>query len=124
MPLKNLYINKRILSLPVYSLIIFEFAIIYLDMNINLDYFWKFIREWTVGRLIVLLALLYILFTRIIVNELMVMKLILTGVFLEIFELSLNKINKSRNCFICFVFFLTMIFPIIGIGIIFFKTIL
>lgn len=67
-------------------------------MNINLDKFWQFIKEWTVGRLIALLLLIGWIFfcdTQIKdINQKLFLTLLTLAILLEIYELSHNKLVR------------------------------
>ncbi|MEI6092766.1 MAG: hypothetical protein WCQ47_03690 [bacterium] len=91
-------------------------------MNLNLDKFWEYIRQWSVGRMMVLLVILAWMINAIAKKELQegfVLTIVCLGVFLEVFELSANhyryikeKVPNSK-CIICIA---SMLIAIIGIG--------
>ena len=66
-------------------------------MSINLDKFWQFVREWSVGRMLVLLSILALLFnSRCDLKELL-FRAISLGLLLEVFELSHNKFARNPS---------------------------
>lgn len=88
-------------------------------MNINLDGLWKFIKEWSVGRMIALLALINLLISTLSkCSYSITIYLVLIASFLEIFELSHNKLSemtwKWQKCF----YGAAMLLAVFGLGII------
>lgn len=69
-----------------------------MSISLNLDKFWGFIKEWSVGRMIILLMILaWIIFclkSVKCIDQSFLFNILLVAVFLEIFELSHNKLEK------------------------------
>ena len=69
-------------------------------MKIDLDKFWALVKEWSVGRLIVLMLLLALLFCQVALVEALgretILTLFLLGVLLEVYQLSANKLEPPR----------------------------
>jgi hypothetical protein len=69
-------------------------------MNINLDKFWEFVKQWTVGRLIALLLLLSLLVCqKNLIDSLgreTILTILLFAVLLEVFQLSADKLQKPE----------------------------
>ena len=92
-------------------------------MNINLDKFWEFLRYWSVGKIIVTLSLLIILFKDFENGEypINLNYLIAIGVFHELFDLSHNRVTdpvkpiKKPQAIIFNVFMGISILSIIGV---------
>ena len=86
-------------------------------MRFDLDKFWEFVKEWTVGRLMVLLLLLAFLIdsTGVIesIGNDLFFKLVVLAVLLEMFELSSNHLEKDSKY--QWVYIITTILPIIGV---------
>ena len=70
-------------------------------MKIDLNEFWKFVKEWTVGRLIALLILIawIICCSKSLpcLNGKLLFSILLLSILLETFELSHNKLGKIKQ---------------------------
>ena len=68
-------------------------------MKIDLEKFWEFVKQWSVGRLMILLLLLSFIFeTTLVINNLgkeSFYRLLIIAVLLEIFELSANHLHSG-----------------------------
>ncbi len=89
-------------------------------MNINFDKFFEFLKEWSVGRVVVLLPLLsffYIIISDKRAEEFLpyIGRLVLVGVFLEVFELSANHLQSGQRGWVCAVSALFSCVGLLGI---------
>ncbi len=64
-------------------------------MNINLDKFWEWLQQWSVGKIIVTLSLLVIIFKDFLFNPKVLSYFIALGVFLQLFDFCDNSLTNS-----------------------------
>jgi hypothetical protein len=98
-------------------------------MTINLDNFWNFIKQWSVGRMLALITVLTWMFSNLKsdkpVDPRTIFFVLLIAVLLEIFELSHNKLKDVKSnmdqsaagkpCWICVPYSLAMFLSLLGI---------
>lgn len=65
-------------------------------MKIDLEKFWEFLRQWSVGKIIVTLSLLIVLYYGHLYPEI-IKPFFFVGVFHELFDLSHNKVDSSEK---------------------------
>lgn len=66
-------------------------------MNINLDKFWKWLQQWSVGKIIVTLSLLVIIFKDFSYDPRALNHFIALGVFLQLFDFCDNSLTSNEK---------------------------
>ena len=90
-----------------------------MNLSLNLEKFWKFIKEWSVGRMTVLLVFItFIIFELNKINKLktnFIFIITIEAIMLEIFELSHNKLKDEQQRSNKVVYSISMILSICSI---------
>lgn len=90
-----------------------------MNISLNLDKFWEFIKQWSVGRMIIILVMLawiiFCLSSVKCIDQRFLFNILLVAVFLEIFELSHNQLEKANDTLKKWIYSISIIISLLGI---------